>query len=209
MKNFLKNTYIKIFLSVLLIFIVWSIWYIMSWMNYVPPHYHTNFSVMILGNKYDFSWDEYSEDVASCNLWDEIFPKHRVHLHENNWDTIHVHHWWVTWGHFFANNGITFSNTHMSFDNGDTLIRSDSKNTFTFILNDKKVDNPFNRYMISEDRLLIYYWDPEDKKSIAEAYAWVKTDAWEFNKKYDPGSCSWSNENSKWYLIKQMLHLTH
>jgi len=44
------------------------------------------------GERVDFSADEYSEDVAGCSLTGKMYPEDRAHLHENNPDTIHVHH---------------------------------------------------------------------------------------------------------------------
>jgi len=43
------------------------------------------------GEGVDFSDDKYMEDVAGCSLSGEKMPKDRVHLHENNGDTIHIH----------------------------------------------------------------------------------------------------------------------
>lgn len=205
----LKNKYFKIIGLIVLGFILFSTWYVISGQNYIPPHYHTNFALFIEWEKFEFTADEYSEDVAACSAWEEIYPKDRVHLHENNGDTIHIHHWWVTWGHFFANNGITFSNSHISFEDWKEFLYNTEEKTMKFILNGEEVSNPFNRYMISEDRLLISYWkDPVDV-IIRDLYPQVISDAGEYNRKYDPGSCSWTNENSTLYLLRKMLHLWH
>jgi len=48
------------------------------------------------------------EDIVGCSITGKISARDRVHLHENNGDTIHVHHDGVTWGHFFSNNNIAF-----------------------------------------------------------------------------------------------------
>ncbi len=178
-------------------------------MNSIPPHFHTNFALFIWGEKFEFTADEYSEDVAACSIGSEVFPKNRVHLHENNGDTIHVHHDGVTWGHFFANNGITFSNTHISFKNWKRVLFNDEKNSMKFILNGKIIDDPYNRYMMSEDKLLVSYWPEEASEALSDLYSQVVSNAWEYNNKYDPGSCWWTNENSTLYLLRKMLHLSH
>lgn len=185
------------------------IWYVVSGLNYIPPHYHTNFALFIWGEKYDFTLDEFSEDIAACHAGDEVFPKDRVHLHENNWDTIHVHHWGVTWGHFFANNGITFSDWHISFKNGEEILINNDEYRMHFILNGKVISNPYNKYMLSEDVMLISYWSETDEELLTDFLPKVVKNAWEYNLKYDPGSCSGTNENSTLFLIKKMLHLTH
>lgn len=204
--NMKKHEYIKKAFLILLFSIVFTIGYIVSGTNYIPPHYHTNFAVFIEWEKFDFTDDKYSEDVASCSAWDEIFPKDRTHLHENNGDTIHVHHGGVTWGHFFANNGITFSNTHISFDSWQRILTSDETNTLTFVLNGEVVSDPFNRYMLSEDKLLVSYWTQSADEAIAELYPQIVSNAWEYNEKYDPGSCAGTDENVIWHLFKKMFH---
>lgn len=60
------------------------------------------------GEKIDFSADKYMEDIAGCSITGNLSAKDRAHLHENNGETIHIHHDGVTWGHFFANIGFTF-----------------------------------------------------------------------------------------------------
>ena len=43
------------------------------------------------GERVDFSPDKYMEDVEGCSLTGRMNPEDRVHLHENNGDTIHIH----------------------------------------------------------------------------------------------------------------------
>ena len=54
-------------------------------------HYHANFAVAIDGVKYDFSPDKYMEEIAGCYKTEVDRPQDRVHLHEKNGNTIHVH----------------------------------------------------------------------------------------------------------------------
>ncbi len=204
-----KNKYVKAVAFLVLGLFLFGLGYVISGQNSIPPHYHTNFAVFIGWEKFEFTADEYSEDVAACNAGWEIFPRDRAHLHENNGDTIHVHHWGVTWGHFFANNGITFSNSHISFKQWKKLLANDEKNTIKFILNWKEVTDPYNRYMMSEDKLLVSYWPENIEDALTKLYPQIVSNAGEYNSKYDPGSCGWTNENWTLYLIRKMLHLGH
>lgn len=202
--------YISLLLLAIILFIAW---YIVSWVKYLPPHYHANFALFINWKKFDFAKDKYMEPVASCRTSWDIIPTERVHLHEinanqNNGDTIHIHHGWVSWGHFFANVRILFSDKYLLLDN-QTLLKTDDKNSLTFILNWKIVPNPFNRMINSEDRLLINYWSQTKDFLLKEIFPKVKNDAWEYNTKYDPASCSWLNENKYLFLLKDMFSMEH
>ncbi len=166
--------------------------YVIAGVKYLPPHYHANFALYIDGERYDFSWDEYMEDVEGCGLSDTMYPEDRAHLHENNPDTIHVHARGVSWGHFFANNGFTFGQNFISLPSWEIRENTDI-NAMHFFLNGKEVQNPFNRLIKSEDRLLITYGD-ETPDELANLYETVSTNAGEYNSKYDPGSCGGTNE---------------
>ena len=207
--KFLKNKYTKLIWFLFLGLFLYGLWYIISGQSSIPPHYHANFAVFIEWKKFDFSADKYMEDVAACKAWAEIFPRDRVHLHENNGDTIHIHHWGVTWGHFFANNGITFSSSHISFEDWEKVLYNNETNVMKFVLNGKEVENPFNRYMLSWDKLLVSYWEEDINSAIKILYPQIVSNAADYNEKYDPWSCWWTNENSTLYLLKNLLHLWH
>jgi len=203
----------KKLLLVILFLIIWLslfvVWYIFSWLKHLEPHYHANFALYIDWTKFDFSKYEYMEPVSSCKLSSsEINPSERVHLHENNWDTIHIHHSWVAWWHFFANNGITFSNRHISFEDWKILL-TDKDKKLIFILNWVVVNNPFNKLIKSEDRLLINYGTEKTDYLLKNVFPKVKSDAWEYNSKYDPASCSWNNENKYLFLLEEMFSSMH
>lgn len=184
-------------------------WYIDSWLKHIQPHFHANFAMYVNWQKFDFSKPEYMEPVSSCKLWwSGIKQTERVHLHDRNGDTVHIHADWVTWWHFFANNGITFSNNHISLDDW-RVYKTDKYKKVTFVLNWFIVDDPFNKMIESEDKLLINYWDEDEDLIVQNKYPNVKSDAWEFNHKYDPSSCSWNNENKYVFLIKEMVHTNH
>ena len=159
------------------------------------------------GERVDFSADKYMEDVEGCSLTGRMNPEDRVHLHENNGDTIHIHDDWVSWGHFFANNGFTFGDTYIALDDG-TVYTNTAENKMTFVLNGEIIDNPFNKLINSKDRLYINYWN-QDAQTIIDASSFVSDEAGEYNAKYDPGSCGWNNENGIAVLIHEMFNHKH
>lgn len=196
----MKKT-LKILLSLVLIIAIFLVGYIYAGIKYLPPHYHANFALYIEGERIDFSGDKFMEDVEGCWLSDLIFPKHRVHLHENNPDTIHIHAEGVSWGHFFANNWIIFNDSLISLWDGEQIFISwDDNKKVSFLLNEQIVTDPFNDLIKSEDRLVIVYWENE---KISELF--VSDNAGEYNSKYDPGSCGWKNEGWILALIKDLI----
>lgn len=203
MKKSLIYTWV---LVLLLLFFLW--WYLYAWIKFAKPHYHANFLMYIDWKRVDFTDDKYSEDIWKCKIEENMTPRDRVHLHENNQDTIHVHHDGVAWWHFFSNVNYVFWEDFLITDTG-TIYKNDQKNKLTFILNWKKILNPFNRMINSEDKLLINYWNETDDFLINERFKQVSNNAVEFNHKYDPGACSWTNENSTIFLIKQLIHINH
>lgn len=203
----MKKRYIYI-LSIWLILLFFILWYLYAWLKFAKPHFHANFLMYINGQRFDFGLDKYSEDIWKCKVDENITPKDRVHLHENNADTIHVHHEWVSWWHFFANNNFYFSDKYLILDDWK-LYKNDDKNKLTFVLNWKIIKNPYNRMMNSEDRLLINYWNETEEYIVKERFKKVSENAWEYNKKYDPGTCSGTNQNSIFFLLEQLLHINH
>jgi hypothetical protein len=60
-------------------------------------HYHANVAVFIDGKKWDFSREKYMEEVERCNVTKDVRPEDRIHLHDKNGDTVHVHMAASTW----------------------------------------------------------------------------------------------------------------
>ena len=83
------------------------------------------------------------EDIVGCSITGKISARDRVHLHENNGDTIHVHHDGVTWGHFFSNNNIAFWEDFLKLDTGEMFTTQDDT-WVLYILNGKRVENQLN-----------------------------------------------------------------
>jgi hypothetical protein len=159
------------------------------------------------GERIDFSGDEYMEDVAGCSITWEITPKDRAHLHENNQDTIHIHSDWVSWGHFFANNNFTFWENYLALDTWE-IHQNNETNTVSYILNGKIKKNPFNKAIWSKDKLLVSY-GRETLEELMEIYKSVSDNAWEYNSKYDPGSCWGTNQNWILVILKEFVHSFH
>jgi len=191
----------KLILTLLIIVGVFIGWYLYSGLKFLPPHFHANFAMYIDSERVDFSGDNFMEDIAACGLSDLMFPEHRVHLHENNPDTIHVHAQGVSWGHFFANNGIIFNDNLISLQDGEQILTPEANNKISFLLNWEVVINPYNDLIKSEDSLIIVYWDDSN---ISELF--VSDNAKEYNAKYDPGSCGWTNEGWISALLWNLLH---
>ena len=189
----------------MLIICMYLIWYVQSGLKYAAPHFHANFAMYIDGERVDFSLDRYSQDVAGCKVGEKIYAKDRAHLHENNPDTIHIHDDGVTWWHFFANNNILFNENKLIMDDGKIYVNNE-KNELRFILNGDPVKDPFNILINSKDRLLVNYGEESEDDLVLGKFQDVSTNAEEYNGKYDPWTCSGTNENSKISLIKDLLH---
>lgn len=193
--------------SILLLAVTFISWYIYASLEHIPPHFHANFAIYINDERIDFSDDTYMEDVAGCSITWLLVAKDRAHLHENNGETIHIHHDWVTWGHFFANVNYTFSESFIASDEWKVYVNSWERK-LSFILNGEEVLNPYNRIINSKDRLLISYGE-ESNEDIMKRFDQVSDNAWEYNDKYDPGSCGGTNENSILVALRDFIHSFH
>jgi hypothetical protein len=197
----------KLFL-VTLSLVLWAVLfltgYVFSASEHIPPHFHANFAMYVNGERVDFSWAEYSEDIAGCSITGEISPKDRVHLHENNPDTIHVHASGVSWGHFFANNNFWFWENYLSLDSGEIYQNNDLAK-MQYMINGKITKNPFNKAIWSKDRLLINYWNLSEEE-LLELYETLSDNAGEYNAKYDPGSCGGTSENGILVILREFVH---
>ncbi len=158
------------------------------------PHYHANFWLFIEWERRDFSDDLYMEDVFACKVWAKKSPQDRVHLHENNGETIHVHHDWVTWWHFFANIWYNFSQNYLE-DREKNFYQNNEQYRLVFFINWQKIENPFNTQINSEDVLLIVYWKESDEEILTNYDTQISRNAWEYNTKPDPASCSGNQYN--------------
>ncbi len=188
--------------SIIGAFLLFWIWYVYSWIKYIPPHYHANFALYVNGLKVDLSADKYMEDVAGCSLTWKVYPASRVHMHNNDDDSIHIHAAWVSWEHFFNNIAYNIGPDFI-YSKESGLIENNTNNSLQFVLNGKKVDFPLYNLINSEDTLLVYYWNKNDE-NLLEAFGTINQDASEYNSKYDPGSCGGTNENGIVVLVHNL-----
>lgn len=153
-------------------------------------HYHANFTVAIDGVKYDFSPDKYMEEIAGCYKTNVDRPQDRVHLHEKNGDTIHVHAGGVAWGHLFANIGWTVGSGVVWTDNGKVYGIGDGYKVRAVVNGEVlPIEKAINMGIASEDRFLLDISRDSDEV-VKGRMKIVKTDATEFNQKDDPATCS-------------------
>lgn len=151
-------------------------------------HYHANFAVFVDGERLPFDSFMFYEEVQSCG-GDEINnPKIRVHMHDQKNYLLHVHDSGATWGHFFANLGMTAGDTVFKTDK-DTFVEGVDDTQIRYRLNGDEVQTIANRTIGSEDTLLVSIGSPTDE-DLQNQYDQIIRDAAEYNKKNDPSSCS-------------------
>lgn len=168
------------------------------------PHYHANFALYINGEQDKFDNFTFYEEVAGCNADSHNDPKHRVHMHNNVNDAVHVHAEGVTWGHFFANLGYGLSNNLVKTDEG-VFVDGQNGKKLTFILNGQETGSIANKLINSEDVLLVDYGEEDDAR---KHYDKIPKTAGELNLKPDPASCSGSEGLSLGERFKRALDFT-
>jgi hypothetical protein len=149
-------------------------------------HYHANFGVFINGERDQFESPLFYEEIQSCSDQNENNPKHRVHMHGQESDVVHVHSEGVTWGAFLANLGYGLTGNLIKTDKGIFIDGQDGKQ-LTFLLNGKEIDSVANKIIGSADVLLISYGEPKDAKNQNSQ---LSHNAGDYNVKPDPASCS-------------------
>jgi hypothetical protein len=177
-----------IILSTILITLTASITYIAVPRPYMV-HHHANFAVYMDGKQWDFSGPSYMEEVSRCNITDWVTPQDRIHLHDGQWELVHVHMAASTWGDLFANLYIGLGQNYLSDGYGEIFQTGSGKNLY-YVLNGKPVDNPRNLIVESEDRLLVWYGTGTVDEVAEKFDTLVVKTAHEYNGKADPASCS-------------------
>ena len=94
-----------------------------------------------------------------------------------------------TWGDLFANLYIGLGQNYLSDGYGEIFQTGSEKNLY-YILNGKKIDNPRNLSVESEDRLLIWYGTGTVDEVTEKFETLVSKNAHQYNGKADPASCS-------------------
>lgn len=173
-------------------FILGALWFVaFRFLSYQDRriHYHGNFAVYINGQREAFKSSTFYEETQACSA-DEIGPKSRVHLHDQNSHVVHVHDEGATWSHLFANLGYGLNGKSIQTDEG-VFVADVNGNELTFVLNGQKVANPSNEVIRSEDVLLINY-GKDSEQVLQQRYDQITKDAAEYNTKSDPSACAGS-----------------
>ena len=156
-------------------------------------HYHANFNIVIDGEEYMFTeFTDYVE-IAACEADHEHSAEDDGHLHDHIGDVAHIHTKNLTWGQFFQNIRVTFSNQHLQVKKD--VYTNERGNEVSFILNGNKVTNPSTTIIESEDRLLINYGDQNDNQ-LQKLFRQVPKTAHEHNQSADPAACGGSEPSS-------------
>lgn len=190
-------------------FIAGIIWIVgLRVLMYSPhiTHYHANFAVYVNGAQLELKDPTFYEEVASCTTTNTMEPKSRVHLHDQKAHLVHVHDDASTWGHLFANIGMTLGNTVLK-TRSETLVDGTDGKKLTFYLNGEQVPTIANRVIESEDALLISYGTASTDQ-IKQWYEAIPRDAAESNTKPDPSSCSGPSNYSFIDRAKKALDIT-
>lgn len=159
----------------------------------LPPdhatHYHANFAIFVNGQRLDLTADRFMEDVTRCKADPALMePRDRVHLHNRDHDVVHVHADAATWSHLFANLRMGLGDDWMVTHTGELLRNADGRR-LTFILNGTPISDPGSRVIRSEDRLVVNHGPETAEQVLATRFPAVKSNAGEFNGKFDPGGC--------------------
>lgn len=171
--------------------------------TYSPPaheHYHANFAVFINGQRETFSEPKYFEEVALCSLGNgsgAVVPQQRVHMHNKDGGSIHVHEGAATWGHFLNNLGWNIGKDYVVTDDG-TIYRNDGASKLSIYINGQDytgLTSITNTVIKDKDRLLISFGSEADS-TIQNQVKAVPSSAADYNSKPDPSTCAGSKDSA-------------
>ena len=123
-------------------------------------HVHSDFLVHLSGETYDLSADKYQTSSTQ-----ELHA--HIHLHDNNDEVIHRHDHGVTMGQFFSSLGFTLTDECIIDDTQNEFCSDDSAELLIFV-NDERIQNPASYVNQEEDRILVYFGDPQASEKITE-----------------------------------------
>lgn len=132
-------------------------------------HVHSDFLMVLNGEQIDFTADKYQTTS------EQELAEH-VHLHDNVGNVIHRHAQTVTLGEFFGSLGFTLTNDCLTTDDSVQLCTGDASKLLVFV-NDERIDNPSEYTNKEEDRILIYYGDPNNNELIRESLLTITDEA--------------------------------
>jgi len=145
-----------------------------------PAHEHADLALVINGEKFDFSDEQFLSDLGG----EELNPN--VHIHAPRTNVVHTHTALTTWDEFFRSVG--FRLTDPSFPGvdaprtclempGDEKLCSDATNSWKFVVNGVPVDGVANVYIGNLDRVLISYGPETVEQVIAQQWSMVTDEA--------------------------------
>ncbi len=116
-------------------------------------HVHADFSFYILGERVDLTAEKYQSSAESVKHPD-------VHFHDGVDTLIHRHADGTTLGTFMASLGFTLTDSCVTTDTGAEYCTDDT-NALLLFVNGMVADSPSTYITQEEDRLLLYYGDPQ------------------------------------------------
>lgn len=170
-------------------------------------HYHANFGLFINGERDKFDNFSYYEEVSACSQSEVDNPKHNVHMHDREYQLIHVHAHAATWGAFFANLGYTLGNKVVATGDGVYADGQDGKK-LRFLLNGKPVDTVADRVIQDQDALLVSYGDENDA-ALQGQYKQIEHSAAKEDAEQDPASCSGTGKLTLKDRVKKAFDFTN
>ncbi len=167
-----------------------------------PVHYHANFALYVDGTRDTFKSPTNYEEVQTCGA-DLDNPRGRVHMHDEDPYTVHVHDAAVTWGALFDNVGYTLGDNVLKTGQGVYVSGTNGKQ-LTFILNGSPVFDVANRVIKDKDVLLISYGN-ESNAIQQKHYDAIPRTAAEHDATNDPATCSGSKPQTTISRLKSAL----
>ena len=146
-------------------------------------HEHANVGVYLNGKKLDLSANKYMY-VVPCFIDGEVPPGEsssnpieKIHLHNNNGETVHVHHKGLTYADFFEGINMKLQASQFIDDQGNEYA-SNNTHTLDFYLNGQKITDLAGHEVRDLDKALITYGPKtRSSESINEELLSVPDDA--------------------------------
>lgn len=155
---------------------------------YTPEsvHYHANMGVFINNEREMFESFTHYEEVTACSQDEASNPRGRIHMHQPDFDAVHVHDEATTWGNLFENMGLNLGNHTITTPKGTFVDGQGGQ--LTFVLNGNRTRSIANVVVRDQDRLLISFGD--DESLINNQFSQIADTAAVFNETYDPAGCT-------------------
>ena len=116
-------------------------------------HVHGDFALYVLDTKIDLTADKYQSSPESVKHPD-------MHFHDNVDTIIHRHADEVTLAEFMSSIGFTLTDSCITMDT-DEVYCTDEQNVLMLFINGKAEKNIAHYVTTEEDRILLYYGDPQ------------------------------------------------